>query len=168
MALRAPDVIGPRGRGWKIATPAGAPPDHAASLEAWLVNCPGYHAMWAWWSIGVVHLRDLPGVPPANKKYPEAEYQFMIWALDPTKGEPDPDHPENGYPFMIPADVIEQFHGVTDEQAAAIGMMAASIVVRGLASPDQDWREWWKRAIRSSVEHAQLGGHVNGPSGAKA
>ncbi len=163
--MRSPDVTGVRGVGWKLALPNvadGAPVDWGATLQSWLVNATGYHPFWSWWQISVVHLRPIPGESkPANKHYPSAEFEFMILSLNPEYPPPDPDLGHEGFKYLLPPDVVVQFDGIPDDKAGEIAMMAAALVVRGTASPDSDWRAWWKRAVEESVEHA-LGAHAHG------
>jgi hypothetical protein len=160
--MRPADARVPAGRGWKVPIPADGEPAWAATLNAWIVNVPGAHPFWSWWQVSVVHLRDLHGVPPAHRRYPEAEYEFMIVAFDPdTPPDPD-DRGGDGAKFLTPIDVVEQFHGIADAQAAQLCDGAVAAILRGRASPDQDYRSWWHACIRSSVEHAALGGHPKG------
>lgn len=162
--MRTPDATGTAGRGWRVTRPAGGEKAWAATIDSWLVNVPGAHPFWSWWQVSVVHLRDLPGVPPAKRRYPDAEYEFMIVAFDP-ETPPDPDNRGgDGAKILTPIDVVEQFHGVTDEQAAGMCSRAVELILAGVTSPDQDYRAWWKACIAETVEHTVLGGHpVGGP-----
>jgi hypothetical protein len=160
--VRAPDFKGAAGDGWRVARPAGGEASWAATLASWIVNVVGAHPWWTWWQVSVVHLRDLPGVRPAHKRYPEAEYEFMIIAFDP-ETPPDPDNRGgDGARFLTPIDVVEQFHGVDDQQAAELCDRAVATILAGRMSPDQDFRSAWRVLIRNSVEHAALSGHPVG------
>jgi hypothetical protein len=138
------------------------------TLSMWLINGP-YHPFWSWWSVFVMALRDVPGAPPFNKQYPEAEYEIVCVSLNP-EGEPgrpklpDPDKIEagdiqGGMPgFLVPPDWTVQFHKVTDAQAVKICEMAVRAIVAG-QSCDSDFRQWWKGSITKTVEHFVLGVH---------
>lgn len=110
--------------------------------------------------ISVIHLRDIEGAKPANKQYPEAEYEFLIVSLNPDH-QPDPDNAAATFRHLTPIDVAEQFHGLTDEQAKELCELAVRTIVDGVASPDQDWRAWWKDCIRNTVEHIKTGSCPN-------
>jgi hypothetical protein len=165
--MRDPDFSG-AARAWRIADTAKSEPAHEASIAAWLVNGP-FHPLWSWWMVAVISLRDIPGVPPAHRQYPEAEYEFLVMSIDPDVGVPDLEAIERGddwavvkdgerHKFLSPADAVVHFHGVDDVGALAVGEECISAIVRGAASPDSDWRSWWQAAIPSTVEHVRTGG----------
>lgn len=177
--MREPDLTGPATRAWRIRESKAMTEHHVrefgydhGGIDTWVVNGP-YHPFWAWWHVSVVHLRPIPGAPPAQKQYPEAEYEFAIFSLDPdpaASGHPErsypPDidaleagDPERGLPgYLTPADAVIQFHGCTDEQAREVCELAVRAIVNG-QSPDSDFRSWWERAIPNTVEHLATGGH---------
>lgn len=132
----------------------------STSVRHWFVQGP-YHPFWHWWQVGVIDLADHPGMPPAHKQYPEAEYEFAIFSL---QGEVDIDALESGdienrgFKVLQPADVVFHFHKVTREQAAEICDAAVTMIVKG-QSCDSDFREWWKGALANTVEHYVLGVH---------
>jgi hypothetical protein len=171
--VRPPDLSGPA-RAWLIDDSKSREAHvrewgyEAGSLVTWIVNGP-YHPLWSWWHVGVIHLRDIPGAPPANKQYPEAEYEFAIYSLDPSGKDGRPKAPDidlieagetkRGFPgFLSPPDVQFHFHRVTDEQAIKICNRAVEHIVGG-RSCDSDYREWWKAALAGTVEHFVLGVH---------
>lgn len=157
--MTPPTKIGYAGQAWHIENDSDVP-DHRATLASWLVKRPGAHPFWQWWLLSVISLRDIEGVPPAHKRYPEAEYEFMIATVDP-ESHPDP-KPEDalpGFGLLRPIDVIVQFHGVTDDQARRIAGLAIDAIVHGMLSPDQDYRRSWESAIRNTVDHFVQGVH---------
>lgn len=129
-------------------------------LDSWIVNGP-YHPFWSWWYIGLISLADVPGVPPANKQYPEAEYELVFWSLE---GEPNVDAIERGdlenrgFGFLHPADVTFHFDGVTDKQAVAICRASVQKIVNG-QSCDSDFRGWWMESLADTVQHYKQGLH---------
>jgi hypothetical protein len=141
---------------------------HGSIGPTWIVNGP-YHLLWSWWIVGCISLRPIPGVPDANKDYPEAEYEIGCWSLN-----PDPDPPRPKIPnitalrggrlaerpeYLTPQDWRVHFHGVTDEQAAKICEYTVDAIVAG-HSCDSDYRTWWRGAITKTVEHFVLGVHA--------
>lgn len=167
--MRGPDKNGVA-RAWKLDTTelktaiGGEAPD--AEVATWLVN-GSFHPFWSWWQVGVVTLDDIPGFPPANRQYPEAQWEFSITSLNAGPRcdliEVDIDALERGEipavpGHLTPQDVVVQFHGVTREQAATICELAVAAIVGG-QSCDSDFRSWWKNAITKTVEHYVLGVH---------
>lgn len=158
--MREPDFKGPFGRAWTLAHTSDVP-DHTACLGSWLVNVPGAHPWWSHWLVSVIHLRDIPGVKPAFKKYPDAGFEFAIYSINPDKcPQPDPDDIANGFPLLTPVDVQEQFHGVSDRDAWRIAQSGIEAMVHGRISPDQDFRPMWNRLIVGTVSHFRQGKHA--------
>lgn len=163
--MRPPDKEGQFGRAWKVRPPSGGPPDWQAHICQWFVDRPGAHPYWHHYLINVIHLRDIPGVKPASKHYPEAQYEFSIFSLDSDK-KPDLEHAEaeahHHWPLLTPPDCIVQVHGLDDQQAALLGEHAVHAICVHGQSPDQDYRQWWTVAVKNDVEHIVLGGHPQG------
>jgi len=160
--MREPEIEGRGVQAWrvKMAAPPACPPDWTATIASWLVRCNWAHPAWQWWLVSVYHLRAIEGVKPATKHYPEAEFEFMIAALDPSKPHPDPDNPGGGYSFLQPIDVVHQFHGVSDRDAGRICEAAVRAIAAGSISPDQDYRRAWRESLDSTVQHYRSGAHV--------
>lgn len=170
-----PTEVGLYGRAWLTKHTSGQTPkpDWDASLAQWQLNVPKAHPFWSWWLVNLVHLRPIEGVRPAHKKYPEAEYEFLVMALDPDSNmalDPDSKIPDPDtvladtvfYRYLMPPDFVHQFHGLDDTQAKELCKLAIRTVVRGGLSPDQDYRAIWKKVLMSTVEHMALGGHPKG------
>jgi hypothetical protein len=157
-AMRTPDQEGPAAKGWIVPTEQferKAP----AHLASWMVVGDGFHLLWDTWIISTCHLRDVPGVDPPKLDYPGAEYEIVIAALDPNHGPYDPDHLPQGIPRMTPIDLVKQFDGCSDEQAARlVGLMVREICA-GRASPDSDYQRRWDRIIDYTVSHYKAGLH---------
>lgn len=148
--MRDPDIDGPVAKAWNVQKG-----DHPTAVASWLVNGP-FHPMWSWWAISAVRLRDVPGVPPAKKTYPEAEYEFLIMSIHPDH-PPDPEDPHIHH--LEPLDVVEQFHGVTERDVVRIVEACIRAICEGRMSPDCDYRSAWKEAIAGTVAHYRAGGH---------
>lgn len=168
--MRTADKIGTIASAWEFKADRTRPDwktDWDASLGLYFIHGP-FHPLWSWWALALVHLRDLPGMTPANRHYPEAEYEFAIWSLDsPPAGPPfDPDSHRWAKRTLSPADVVKHFHvseskpvEERDRIARHVLDQAVDAIIFGMASPDSDYRSWWDRAIDNTIEHALMGGH---------
>jgi hypothetical protein len=154
--MRTADYQGALGEAWMLPLEPKTTPAHYAALYSSLIRAPRAHMLWQWHLLTVIHLRDIVGVRPAHKQYPEAEYEIGVYAIDPAS-TPDPEHP----PFNIlrPEDIVVQFHGINDDQAKRIGELATKACVVGRLIPDSDYRPTWKVAIAETVEHLRQGKH---------
>ena len=149
---------------WRFADPDGETDDPRIAttiLPLYLIYAPAAHPLWAWHLILCVSLADTPGVPPANRRYPEAEYELLVLALDPTEPVPDPQH----WPFprrvkaLHPPDALVQFHGTGNDGASELVTLAARAVAEGTLVPDSDHAEAWRRSIKLTAEHIRHCGH---------
>lgn len=161
--MRPPDRTGNGVRAWKLV--ATQPPrnvDHTATLGAWLINCTWAHPAWQWWFMGLVHLRPIQGQSkPAFRRYPEAEFEIVVWSIDPERcPAPDPDQYGDGYPMLLPIDHEHQFHGVSDADAVRIADLFVRAIADGILSPDQDFRSVWRHHLDATVAHYRAGKHV--------
>lgn len=137
-------------------------PTAITGIVQWLLHVPGAHPFWSWWALNAIHLRDVPGMPPANKHYPGAEYELLVVALNPEHPAPDPRRvPEDGLKFLTPVDVCEQFHDVPggDEKVRELIELFAKAVCDGALSPDQDFRPLWRRYLDGTLDHFRKGLH---------
>jgi hypothetical protein len=159
--VRDPDLKGVGGRAWNLPLVSRVA-DHDACLGLWLVHSPPSHPFWPWKLVSVIHLRDIPGVKPALKRYPEAEYEFMIMAINPeTCPNPDPEDYRHGYPLLEPPDVVEQFHVKNnDHDAKRILEACISGIMSGSILPDEDYRSRWKETIAGTAAHFRSGAHA--------
>lgn len=159
--MRAADVEGRGGRGaWIVPIPDDGPPDWKATLAGWFVHAPGAHPAWSWWYVGVIHLRDIPGVRPAIIRRPGATHEVMFMALDPKAGSPvDRDLGRDGLPFLEPIDLEHQLVDLTDDHARGVAISAVRAIVALGWSPDQDFRSMWATALDATADHHRAGAH---------
>lgn len=138
MNRRPPDLQGPAGEAWLIDISKPTPRPHS-TLAFYALHCPHAHPLWSWWSLAMIHLRDVPGIGPAKKHYPEAEYEILVMSCDPSPGDKPSenervfniDDPAD-YKYLKPQDICEQFHGPTDEGAIEIAGLFARGCVDGI------------------------------------
>jgi hypothetical protein len=155
--MRTPDFSGVAGwRAWTVKNTL-AKPDHAASVASYLLFCPGAHPLWSYWNLGVVHLRPLPGVRPAIITRPGATHEILMAALDPDT-TPDPDDVGEGWPWLRPFDLVEQFQVPGDEYARQLARLMVEMIMHG-NSPDSDYRRSWQNVVQATAAHYREGRH---------
>jgi len=113
--MRDPELKGIGGKAWLVTQRRTK--DQSACLVAWLL-VGGWHPLWTYWLISVVHLRPIEGVKAAHKDYEAAEYEVIIASLESPPSCPDvhPDPDNLGtIKFLTPLDFGLQFDGESDE-----------------------------------------------------
>jgi hypothetical protein len=99
----------------------------------------------------------MDGWPPAERDYPEAEWQFTVLALNPKQPLPvkdgDPVH------FLTPGNVQEQFNddAIEDDDVVDLARSAVRAVLDGRLIPEPSGirgaREAWGEAIAATIAH---------------
>lgn len=145
-----PTISGPFGEAWPVRMgPLGTrgSVDLDAALAGWIVLAPHAHPLWRYWMLSVVHLRPLEGGKPPQLRFPEATHEIVIMALNPEHPPPPLDHSPN-WPvhYLTPIDVCEQIDAPSDAAAVEVAEWCVRAICNG-ASPDQDYRAWWRNAI---------------------
>lgn len=158
--MKTPDFEGIHGRMWKVPMKTLLECGPNTTLGCWILTVPGAHPLWHSYLLSIIHLRDVPGFPPAKKKYPEAEYEVILFALDPDEDLPDPDDVKNFHPVILtPPNLVEQIHGITDEQVVSIAEKLCRAFIDGIASPDTDFLSHTQNLLKNTVEHFTVGHH---------
>ncbi len=150
--MREPTLKG-AASAWKLAglkNMTKANPAWEATIARYILHCTWSHPFWSYYFISGVHLRPIPGVPPAHKQFPAASHEIMIYSLDPREPAPDIDKVETGETFpaiMTPPDLVHQVPGLTDKQFEYLLQDVVVTIVEGRAAPDVDFRSFWQRAL---------------------
>lgn len=118
------------------------PPAWAAGVANWFLDCPDQSPAWQHYRLGIVHLRQLPGVEPANLTVPGATHEVLLFALDPDAG-PRPDDVES-WRTLRPINLAEQVCLPDDEAAVQLLRRAVEDVVDG--------RLWAEPPLSGQVE----------------
>lgn len=126
-------------------------PDQEATLDCWFLHLPGSHPLWDKYTLGLVHLRDLPGVKPAQKAASWVEHEMIMYALDPSL---KPDHGDTRtMRHLTPLNYVYQFAGLDDERAIALTARIARMFAAGqlIAEPEGilGARELFRRVIKT-------------------
>lgn len=149
-----PEILkGHAGRARRVLMASPLPRlEWAATVAAWLCDLPGWSPAWRHYMISVVHLRDLPGVRPAHRRYPAAEYEFLVGALDPAQPLDFEAAEPGAFHYLTPLNVVEQFHDMSDEAAAALVKSVVEKAVRGEVILEPQGivgaREHWRDVLR--------------------
>lgn len=165
--MRKPDVKGDAALAWEVpmdrmAQFATTHPEKVDPLSVmstvgqWFVNGRGFHPFWHWWSIAVIDLERRGEQDEPHRHYPGAEYELMILSLDPAHSPP-PVNGEGPMHWLTPPDLVMQFHGITREQAHAIGRFLVEACCAGNTSPDSDWRRQNRSSLTNLVREYYIG-----------
>lgn len=146
------------GYGTAHRMPAHAYADRPATLDCWIITADCWHPAWSQYMLGLVHLADTPGAPPAKKRAPDATHELLVVALNPEHGPYDAATARSDQlHHLTPVNIAEQFTA-TDEQALRITRLCARAVVDGRLTPETgdaptQIRAWWHARIRDTLEH---------------
>lgn len=137
---REPDITGRAARAWQVTYDRDGDPRVDSHVGTWIIEGP-FHPFWSQWAMTIIELKEVEGMPPPNRKYPEADAEFLIVSLN-------PDHPAETtvnpqLRFLEPPDVAFQCDGLDREQLEALLRGCVDDVVEGRISPDSDYRQTW-------------------------
>lgn len=97
-------------------------------VEGWLIEYPGWSPAWWHFLVVVNHLRDVPDVKRATKRFQQATHELVVMGLDPTAC-PIATDPAT-WRHLEPVNAVWQFVA-TDEQAAAACAQLAREAIDG-------------------------------------
>jgi len=104
-------------------------PDQYAAVSMWFCEFPHVTPLGDRFALVCVSLRDIKGVPPAHKQFPDATHELALYAVSPDttaeqwrKGEWSP---------MLPINYVEHFVTPWDHVAAWVCERAAESFVDG-------------------------------------
>lgn len=147
-------VEGRYGNGIEVIMTDPEVADWGATIRSWFFLCPGQSPAWENYVLHLIHLRDIPGVPPANKVSPEMTHEILFAALDPSK-DPKPENMKS-WSFLSPFNACEQFEVESDEKAIEMVEMVAQAVVDGLLPAEpmlSGAKEPWHTTIKNTAAH---------------
>lgn len=158
MSTRAPRFYnGPLGTALEITAEQRKPvrPDQEATVACWFLEVPGAHPLWSRYILTVIHLRDIPDVPPAFKRFPEATHELVVCGLNPEKN-PRSDDPAT-WQHLTPFNVSTQFTICGDAAAAYLGELCARACIDGhlIIEPSgiAGARESWDAVVTATAAH---------------
>lgn len=126
--------------------------DQSAILGVYLINSNTFHPHWTQWVCSLIHLRDIDGVSPAMKHYPQAEFELTVQAVDPEAPITERKVSFKDVKFLTPIDSVVQFNGISDDQARGIQRSMMGLIANAQISPDVDYRATWKQKVSRRVQ----------------
>lgn len=145
---------------------------------------------WDQYTIQLINLADFPGWDPAAKVYPDAQWELNIVALNPEKGRvdvytfSDPKAADLGSLYLLPPNLVYQFHELDEGKAAdlchsatwgvcnvdGLGPQGPEAWVEGSVAAREGrlmhveplysiWREGWMRMLDTTADHFRRGVH---------
>lgn len=150
----APDLKGSLGVAWRVDFDElrrrnGSPPD--AGVAGWVVEARWAHPIWHSYTIAVIHLRNIPGMPPPHINLAGATHEFFLFALDPDKPREPAILGRERAAIMTPANFGAQFISASDEDAITFVRAAIQDVIDGKLSPDTDHLSAWRERFGDSM-----------------
>jgi len=139
--MKTPDIEGPHGQAWKfdmekIAKKRNKP---HAGLADWCIKASWAHPFWHSYSLSLIHLRPVSGLPVPIIHLPGATHEMFLFALDPTWEMKLDERP----PILNPVNFVAQF--IERDDKSAIKRIEQSVIeiVHGELSPDTDFMQHW-------------------------
>lgn len=141
------NLSGDFGKFWEMHVEDKTDPRMAAWVGGWTLFAPSYHLMWYWYMIGLVALRDVPGVDKAKKVSENMTHELMIFALDPMVDRRVQVNKRQDFYRLEPVNVVAQFEAKSDAEAREKVETLLKMIGRGHFSPDSDFRSHWRLAL---------------------
>lgn len=145
--MKIPLYVGKLGSAALITPDATIPAQSLVVAMYLLTMTRDAPTFWRHHAVGVLEIRDVPGVPPPERVVPGAEFQLLAFSLSPEPFRPDVDNFGRWNPLK-PMTVDLQFSGVPRDGAAELARVIACECVDGtlpiethrLSNPDAAWR----------------------------
>lgn len=151
---RIPDIAGDKAIAWHGSV-IKKNRDLEANLTSIIVQSDQLMPTSSAWLVSSCHLRDIPGVKPARKRYDRAEYEIFIASLCPHHVI-DLDKLEDVH-IIRPIEFTEQFHVPFDEDAIKIAEKVASTICDGDILPSQEYAGQWQRLVKLLAHNIRSG-----------
>lgn len=124
-----------------------------AIVRRWIVRAPRMHPAWSYYLATLVHLRYMPGAPPAIRQFDAATHEFAVFVL---AAQSDEDVDDERLSIYRGANVAQQFAAASDAEALRRVERCLSLVAEQRLSLDQDFRREWRHLL---VECPDIVGH---------
>lgn len=91
---------------------------HPTGIAGYLLCAPSVHPLWSYYVAQLVHLRDVEGIPPAQKQREDVTHEIVVLALN--RESPPKKDDIDTMKWLLPPNHVVQFSCDTDEKAAKI------------------------------------------------
>lgn len=166
--MNSPDELtGPYGTARRIPR-AHYAAEWPATLDAWIITASCWHPFWSQYTLAVITLADVPGMPAAVVEQPDMTHQIIVMAMNPDRGPYTPDSfAEKTVQYLTPGNIGEQFPA-TDDRAVEIAELCVRAVVDGVLNPETAdsparVRALWSQTIQRTLDHDPNPGHSAAP-----
>lgn len=150
--MRPPDITGRYGKGWITPTD-----DTPKCPRGWLLDCPGQSPLWSHYLAVVIDLSGLSADgSEASLDFPDARWEYAVWALADDETKPDPDDPTT-FQYLRPQNVRVQVpdHPSGNVTAVLDAMVEAAVAGMLAVEPmfQRDLDPIWREHIEATLEH---------------
>lgn len=149
---------------------AGAEPADIQAVQA-LEVLPVPPGEMDYFTLSVITLADLSGVPPARRQWPWVTHELLVCTIDTTRRPVPFDHPLP-WPTLQPHNLSVQFQVADDAMARQLAHDVAHGMVHGLLPPEVQayvperhkmmtlapLHQLWTDAVAATAEHLRTGG----------
>jgi len=143
------DIRGPLGYADKITDPRFE--SHPTGIAGYLLFAPAVHPLWSFYIAQIIHLRDVEGMPPAQKHGADMTHEIMVLALQ--RDFPPKKDDIKTMRWMTPANHVVQLSCDTDARAADILEQVVQQFISGVI---------WLDPNDVGISREQLKAFVNG------
>lgn len=154
-----------------VVAHAGEEPKDIDAVRALEVLVPEPGKGMDTFAMGVITLRDIPGVPPARKAWPWVTHELLVHTVDTQEG-PVPFEAPFPWRFMQPHNVSAQFQVDDDDMARHLLNDVARGIVHGLLPPEVQayvpergkmmtlapLHNLWQETVTTTAEHLRTRG----------
>lgn len=159
-----------------VVAHAGSEPTDVAAVRSLEVMLPPPGEGMDTFTLGLITLADIPGVPPARKQWPWVTHELIVHTVDTTGGPVTVDSPMP-WPLMQPHNVAAQFQVDDDDMARQLVSEVAWGVVQGHLPPEVQayvperhkmmtlapLHSLWQDTVTNTAEHLRTGGTHDEP-----
>lgn len=129
-------------------------PPGTAVVKSWLLTLPDHHPLWDHYSLSVITLAEIPGVPAPVIAVPGATHEILLLALDPNS-TPQPDNPES-FVYLTPVNYAIQVQLESDTPAIRAGQALVDALLRGYLWAEfqgvQGMKERYDRVVQTAIK----------------
>lgn len=146
--------------------------EYQATVRTWLLYLPG-QALWSYYVLASVHLREIEGGEPAHKLFEMATHEIMMVALGPAQcdGLTAETYREKRPEWLSPLNYKAQVAAESDEEMEKLTDLTAKAFVSGMFPAEPQGiaiqtsrgrvtaKTYFRRTLERTLEHMRHDGH---------